>query len=69
MKVLKKGRYKGREFIVGKMSHFEEDILNKEKTFNAVIKTLGEIRKESDLMLYGKILSLQKTVYGKRKAS
>ena len=68
MKVLRKGRYKGREFIVGKIGHSEEDILNKERTFSAALKTLSKIRKETDSMLYGKMFSLDKTVYGKRKA-
>ena len=68
MRVLNKGIYKGRKFVVGKMSHSEEDILNKERTFSATLKTLSKIRKETDSMLYGKMFSLDKTVYGKRKA-
>lgn len=68
MRILHRGIYKGRKYEVGKMVHSEEDILNTEISFGAALKTLNVIRKEAELMLYGKIFSLEKNIYGKRKA-
>ena len=69
MRIIQKGIYKGRKFEVGKMVHSEEDILNTEKSFATALKTLNVIRKEAELILYGKDSSLEKNIYGKRKAS
>lgn len=62
MRILQKGIYKGRKFEVGKMTHSEEYILNTKKSFRVALKTLNIIRKEAELMLYGKFSSLEKNI-------
>jgi hypothetical protein len=68
MNILKRGYYKGRKFELGKIVYAEKDILNTEKSFNAALKTLNVIQTEMELMQYGRIQSLDKSTYGKRKA-
>ncbi len=67
MRILQKGIHKGRRYVVGKMVHSEEDILNTEKSFNTAIKNLNIIRKEREMFFNNKPSSLKKNIYGKRK--
>ncbi|MCB4791313.1 MAG: hypothetical protein LHV68_05440 [Elusimicrobia bacterium] len=68
MKILRKGKKNGRTFILGKFTHSEEDLLNTEKSFNDALATLNSIRKEAELIQYGKIPEFNRSIYGKRKA-
>ena len=67
MRVIQRGTYKGKKFEVGKITYLEKDKLNTERSFNAALKTLNAIRKDAELLLYGKLPSLEKNIYGKRK--
>jgi hypothetical protein len=69
MKILQRGTHNGKKYEVGKITYVEKDILNTEKSFNMALKTLGVIRTEAELMLYGKINTLEKNIHGKRKTS
>jgi hypothetical protein len=69
MRILQKGTYKGRKFVVGKIVYSEKDILNTEKSFKTALKTLNAIRKNTEFLLYGESSSLEKNIHGKRKVS
>ncbi|MFH1259960.1 MAG: hypothetical protein ABII74_09185 [Elusimicrobiota bacterium] len=69
MKIIKRGIFKGRKFELGKITHSEKDILNKERSFNRALATLYIIRKERERLFKEKSMPfLEKAIYGKRKA-
>ena len=59
----------GRKIIYGKGTPEEVESLNIEKSFKSALKTLNAIRKDMELLLYGRPASLEKTIHGKRKVS
>lgn len=69
MKILAKGKKNGRTFVIGKGTYEEVESLNIEKSFKSALKTLSAIRKDAELLLYGKLPSLEKNIHGKRKVS
>lgn len=70
MKIIARGKKNGRNFVIGHGTYDEVKSLNVEKSFDAVLDTLMQIRKNHNYIFGTKEgYKVERNIYGKRKAS